>query len=65
MQTKLYSYVMESRDYAKIDKLLTLSNPATFWDDVRRFTRNVTSDHSIHRWQVLAEARFREIEKEV
>ena len=56
-----YSWAMENRDIAKIDKLNKLINPITFWDDVRKLTRNVTSDHSIKRWQILAEARYREL----
>lgn len=56
-----YSWAMENRDIAKIDKLNKLTNPNTFWDDIRKLTRNVTSDHSIKRWQILAEARYREL----
>lgn len=57
-----YKYnTLENRDCSKIDKLNKLTNKETFWDDVRKLTRNVTSDHSIHRWQCLAEKRFNEI----
>ena len=45
----LESYVMENADYAKIKKLNTLHNMETFWDDVRKFTKNVRSDHSLGR----------------
>ena len=38
------------------------NNIETFWDDVRKFTKNVYSDHSLSRWQILSEARFREIQ---
>ena len=57
----LEDYVMERADYAKIKKLRTLHNIETFWDDVRKFTSHVTSDHSIGRWQILAEARYYEL----
>ena len=57
----LESYVMESADYAKIKKLRTLPNMETFWDGVRKFTKNVKSDHSLGRWQILAEARYGEL----
>lgn len=57
----LESYVMESADYAKIKKLRTLHNMETFWDGVRKFTKNVKSDHSLGRWQILAEARYGEL----
>ena len=56
-----YEYAMENRDYAKIDKLNALVDPATFWDVVRKLTRNVRSDHSLRRWQILAEQREREL----
>jgi hypothetical protein len=56
-----YKFAWEKRDYAKIDKLNALTNLETFWDDVRKLTRNVTSDHSIHSWQCLAEQRYAEI----
>ena len=56
-----YEYAMENRDYAKIDKLNALTDPVTFWDDVRKLTRSVRSDHSIKRWQILAEQREREL----
>jgi len=43
------------------DKLNTLTNIDTFWDDVRKFTKNVHSDRSISIWQSLAEIRFDEL----
>ena len=64
MKTRLYNCIIERRDVQKIEKLLTLTNPETFWDDVRKFTRNVTSDHAIRRWQCLAEIRFDELSGE-
>ena len=56
-----YSRAIEKRDFAKIDKLNTLVNKETFWDDVRKITKNVASDHAIRRWQYLAEERYNEI----
>jgi hypothetical protein len=56
-----YSRAIEKRDYAKIDKLNKLTSKDTFWDDVRKLTKKVTSDHAIHRWQCLAEDRFNEL----
>ena len=56
-----YDYAIEKRDLAKIDKLNTLTNKETFWNDVGKFTKNVTSDHSIGRWQCLAECRWAEL----
>ena len=56
-----YNRAIEKRGYVKIDKLNTLTNKETFWDDVRKFTKNVTSCHSIGRWQCLAEYRWSEL----
>ena len=53
---------MERHDYSRIEKLNKLNNLDTFWDDVRKLTRNITSDHSIKRWQILSEIRYRELE---
>lgn len=46
---------------SRIDKLNTLTNVNTFYDDVRKITRNVKSDHAIKRWQCLADVRFNEL----
>ena len=54
-------YACERADYAKIKKLRSLKNIDTFWDDVRKFTRRVYSDHSLSRWLCLAEARYGEL----
>lgn len=60
-----YDRAIEKRDYSKIDKLNTLTNRETFWDDVRKFTSGVRSDHAIRRWQCLAEYRFSELNGEI
>lgn len=57
----LEDYIIEKRDYSKIKKLRSLHNVETFWDDVKKFTKKVTSDHSIRRWQILAEVRYGEL----
>ena len=56
-------WVMERRDIARITKLNKLNNASTFWSDVKKLTKNTTSDHALNRWQVLAEARYEEIAK--
>lgn len=56
-------WAIEKRDIAKINKLNKLKNPKTFWEDVRELTKRVTSDHSIGRWQCLAEIRYAELEE--
>lgn len=55
-----YSRAIEKRDFNKIDKLyLILEDKTTtkenYWDRVRNFTKWITSDHSLSRWQCLAE----------
>jgi hypothetical protein len=60
-----HSLAIEVRDISKIDKLNKLTNKETFFDDVRKLTKRVTSDHSIGRWQCLAEYRWSELNGEV
>lgn len=54
-------FPLELNDYKRIEKLNTLHCLETFWDDVRKLTKRVTSDHSIRRWQCLAEQREYEL----
>lgn len=56
-----YQYAIEKRDISRIDKLNTLMNIQTYWDDVRQFTKNIKSDHSIKRWKCLADVRYSEL----
>lgn len=52
---------LEYHDINRIKKLNALHDPETFFDDVRKLTRYIKSDHSIGRWQTLAENRFNEL----
>lgn len=56
-------YVMERRDIGRITKLNTLTDIKTFWGDVKKMTKRLTSDHALSRWQVLAEIRYEELKK--
>ena len=56
-----YRYADTRTECKRIDKLNALNNPVTFWDDVRKFTKNVHSDHVIHSWEYLSEIRYNEI----
>lgn len=55
-----YSRAIENRDISKIDKIyngiesgkITKEN---FWDNIRKFTKSVTSDHAISRWNCLSD----------
>lgn len=49
--------VMTMSDYKKIDKLMTIKTLDNFWNNVRKFTKKVYSDHAISSWQCLAEMR--------
>lgn len=52
--------IFENRDINKIDKIIkgletgkiTKDN---FYDNIRKFTKNTYSDHSIGRWQCISE----------
>lgn len=57
----LYDFTMEYNDIARIDKLCNLKDSSTFWDDVRKLTRRITSDHAIKHWQAFAEMRYNEL----
>jgi hypothetical protein len=57
----LYWYALSKSDCNIIDKLNKLTNVDTFYDDVRKLTKRVYSDHSIGRWQALAEMRYKEL----
>ena len=63
METRLYNYVMEKADYKKIDKLLAIkaADAEGFFDAVRRLAKGL-SDHGVRRYQILAEARFKELQ---
>lgn len=57
---KNYSRAIEKRDFAKIDKIYEILKDETttksnYWDRIRKHTKKVKSDHSLSRWQCLAE----------
>lgn len=57
-----YRFATEKHDFARIDKLNTLTNPATFYDDVRRIMgKRSLSCHALGQWERLAELRYMEI----
>lgn len=55
---------IEYHDYKRIEKLEKLNNIETFWDDVGELTKRVTGDHAIRRWEILAEKRYKILERE-
>ena len=51
---------LENADIPKIDKIIEgikkgNINKDNLYDEVRKFTRRVKSDHSIKRWQIITE----------
>lgn len=59
-----YGNILEKRDIKRIDKLNTIQNLDEFWDNVRRFTKNITSDASLRRWEILSEIRYEELKNQ-
>lgn len=51
-------------DYGRIEKLNNLTNLDTFWDEVDKLTKNLTSDLAIKSWKHLAEIRYSELIKD-
>ena len=56
-----YNNAIEQRDFKRIYRLNQLTNKQTFWGDVKKITKRITSDHALGRWQTLAEIRYEEI----
>lgn len=61
---KYKDYAVEKRDIKRIDKLNALTDPDTFWNDVKKLTKQTHSDHALDRWQTLAEIRYSQIKEE-
>lgn len=51
-------FIYEKHDLGRVKKLLTIKSLDNYWDEVRKFTKKITSDHSIKCWQFLAEKRL-------
>lgn len=47
----------------RVEKLQKLTDIKTFWDDVRKITKHVSSDHALNQWQILAELRYDELKR--
>lgn len=56
-----YKFALSKNDIKIIDRINVLTNAETFWDDVRKLSKNVYSDKSIQRWKYLSEMRYKEI----
>lgn len=56
-----YSYAVEKRDIARIDKLNKIVDLANYWDVIKSITSSIKTNHALKRWQVLAEVRYNEL----
>lgn len=56
-----HKYAGTYRDIARIDKLNELTNTDTFWEDIEKITKNLTSVTAINSWVMLAEIRYKEL----
>lgn len=52
---------LNKKESAIAEKLNSLSDKETFWDDVRKFTAKVHSDAVLHVWEWLSDRRYAEI----
>lgn len=52
---------MTAKERRIAEKLNTLTDVRTFWDDVRKLTSKIRSDKSLSMWQSLAEIRCDEL----
>ena len=56
-----YSYAVEKRDIARIDKLNRIVELTNYWDIIRELTSSIKTNHALKRWQALAEVRYNEL----
>jgi hypothetical protein len=56
-----YSLAWNRSEEKIISKLNNLTNVDTFWDDVRKLTKNVHSDRVLHSWEIFSEKRYNEL----
>ena len=61
MNETIIKFEVNTMEQKRIKKLNTLTNPDTFWDDVRKMTKNLKSDKAKSEWQRLAENRYAEL----
>lgn len=52
---------MTAKEKRIAEKLNTLTDVSTFWEDVRKLTAKIRSDKSLSMWQSLAEIRCDEL----
>lgn len=57
-------YAIENHDLSKIEKLNNITELRTYWESVRKLTRTAKSEHTLSRWQCLAEIRYEELKVE-
>lgn len=57
----VYRYAYNKTEAKIIEKLNSLHNPETFFNDVRRFTKNIHTDRLINIWECFSDIRYAEI----
>lgn len=57
----IYKYAYNKTEAKIIEKLNMLNNPETFFNDVRRFTKNIHTNRLINIWECFSEIRYNEI----
>ena len=56
-----YNVAFEKMDINRINKLNALTDANNFWDNVRKFTKNIHTTHALRRWEILADIRYTEL----
>ena len=65
LRNRAYQRCIENADYKRVDKIIDgiinfRINKDNFWDEIRKFTKNIHSDHSLGRWLILSEWFYKE-----
>lgn len=60
LKERIYGMAIEKRDFNKMDKIINGIEKGeikkeNFYEEIRKLTKNVYSDHSIGRWQCISE----------
>jgi hypothetical protein len=66
LKKSLYRICFNNQERLRADKIINLFssrvlNKENYWDNIRKLTKNVYSDHALSSWQCLAERAEKEI----
>jgi len=67
LKTMAYKRVIENSDVSKIDKILKGISTGkitkdNFWNSIKKLTKNICSDHSLNRWEIIGEWFYEQLE---